>query len=58
MSLYHLAADPGELRNLAADPGSAARLGELRGSLLGWLEETGDPLLNEWTRRQLTSAVL
>ncbi len=56
--LYHLAADPGELHNLAADPGLAARLGELRSSLLGWLEETGDPLLNEWTRRQLTSAVL
>ncbi|MCX7669980.1 MAG: sulfatase-like hydrolase/transferase, partial [Anaerolineae bacterium] len=51
--LYDLATDPGEVVNRATDPAAAAELGRLRQRLLAWLEETHDPLLNGWTRRQL-----
>lgn len=51
--LYHLTVDPGELQNCAIDPGCADSLHALRRDLAGWMEETKDPLLNEWTRRQL-----
>jgi arylsulfatase A-like enzyme len=51
--LYHLAADPGEVRNRAADPACAEILRTLRGELAAWMAEVNDPLLNEWTRRQL-----
>jgi len=51
--LYDLQADPGELHNLAADPGSVNELQRLRHRLVAWMEETGDRLLNGWTRTQL-----
>lgn len=51
--LYHLAEDPGERRNRAADPACADMLRDLRGALAAWMAEIADPLLNEWTRRQL-----
>ena len=51
--LYHLAVDPGELRNCAADAACAESLRTLRNDLVDWMAETSDPLLNEWTRRQL-----
>jgi arylsulfatase A-like enzyme len=51
--LYHLAVDPGELHNRSVDPACADILRTLRGELAAWMTETGDPLLNEWTRRQL-----
>ncbi len=51
--LYDLAADPGEITNLAADSAHAATLAELRRTLAAWMASTKDPLLNQWTRRQL-----
>ena len=51
--LYHLEADPAELRNRAADPACASKLRSMRRLLVDWLEATGDPVLNTWTKRQL-----
>ncbi len=51
--LYDLATDPGEIVNRATDPAAAGELSRLRRRLLAWLEETRDPILNGWTRRQL-----
>ncbi len=51
--LYDLESDPGELRNLACDPGAKPELERLRGRLVAWMEETGDPSLNPWTRTQI-----
>lgn len=51
--LYDLGSDPAELRNLATDARYAAELRRLRRRLVAWMEETGDRLLNEWTRSQL-----
>lgn len=51
--LYDLAQDPGELNNLSAEPAYAAELQRLRGRLVDWLAQVGDPLLNAWTRHQL-----
>ena len=41
--LYHLADDPGEMRNLAGDPKYRARRRELAGEMDTWLNETGWP---------------
>jgi arylsulfatase A-like enzyme len=51
--LYDLAGDPGEIANLAAEPAHAATLAELRRTLAAWMAATKDPLLNQWTKRQL-----
>ena len=51
--LYCLADDAGELHNCAADRACAEILCSLRADLVAWMAETNDPLLNEWTRRQL-----
>jgi len=51
--LYDLAADPGEIVNRATDGAAAGELARLRGRMLAWLEETRDPIVNMWTRRQL-----
>ena len=51
--LYDLASDPAELCNLAPDSRYADELRRLRPRLVAWMEETGDRLLNEWTRPQL-----
>ncbi|HXF64279.1 MAG TPA: sulfatase-like hydrolase/transferase [Caldilineaceae bacterium] len=51
--LYDLEADPGEITNQAGDPAFAGVLAEMRRRLVRWLEQSGDPLLNQWTRRQL-----
>jgi arylsulfatase A-like enzyme len=51
--LYDLAADPAEIVNLAAKPAGAEALAHMRRRMLAWLEETRDPILNQWTRRQL-----
>jgi arylsulfatase A-like enzyme len=51
--LYDLATDPGEITNRATDPTCSSELARLRGRLLAWLEETRDPIVNMWTRRQL-----
>ena len=51
--LYDLETDPGELRNRATAPACADELGRLRYRLVAWMEETRDPLLNQWTRPQL-----
>jgi arylsulfatase A-like enzyme len=50
---YDLAADGGEIDNRAADAACAAELAQLRAELVAWMTETKDPLLNQWTRRQL-----
>ena len=44
-ALYDLTFDPAESHNLAADPAHRATLDILRGTLQGWMRETGDPLL-------------
>jgi arylsulfatase A-like enzyme len=41
--LYHLADDPGEMRNLAGDPKHRARRRELAAEMNTWLQETGSP---------------
>lgn len=51
--LYDLAADPGELHNLAGEPSRRDELEGLRHRLVGWMQATDDPLLNQWTRAQL-----
>ncbi|MGQ9684511.1 MAG: sulfatase-like hydrolase/transferase [Anaerolineae bacterium] len=51
--LYDLQADPGERDNRARDPACEDELAQLRARLIGWMEETKDPLLNDWTRAQL-----
>jgi arylsulfatase A-like enzyme len=51
--LYDLAADPGEITNLARNTTCAEILAEMRRRLIPWLEQSHDPLLNGWTRRQL-----
>lgn len=51
--LYDLNADPGEIVNLAAAPQHQSALRDMQARLLRWLEETRDPILNRWTRRQL-----
>jgi arylsulfatase A-like enzyme len=51
--LYDLAADPGEITNLAGNARCAEPLAAMRQRLVGWLEQSQDPLLNGWTRRQL-----
>ncbi len=51
--LYDLEADPGEITNLAAKAEAAPQLAALRLRMLAWLEVTRDPILNQWTRRQL-----
>ncbi|MEZ4712787.1 MAG: sulfatase-like hydrolase/transferase [Caldilineaceae bacterium] len=51
--LYDLESDPGELTNLAGASECADVLADLRQNLVAWMDEINDPLLNEWTRRQL-----
>ncbi len=51
--LYNLQDDPAELTNRACDPTCSDALGQLRARLVAWMDETRDPLLNVWTRRQL-----
>jgi arylsulfatase A-like enzyme len=53
--LYDLQTDPGELHNRALDPACQPELARLRARLLAWMEQIDDPLLNQWTRRQLSS---
>ena len=52
--LYDLTQDPGELCNQAVNLKYRDVLSVLRHRLLMWMEETHDPLLNMWTRTQLT----
>ncbi len=51
--LYDLSEDRHELKNLAASEKHATILGAMRKRLWEWMEETRDPLRNEWIRRQL-----
>lgn len=51
--LYDLQMDPGEIHNRACDPSCESELARLRHRLVAWMEQTHDPLLNGWTRRQL-----
>ena len=51
--LYDLETDPGELHNLAAHPEYGGELRRLRYRLVHWMQETGDRLLNGWTKTQL-----
>ena len=55
--VYDLETDPGELQNRATDPACADELARLRRRLVAWMEETRDPLLNQWTRPQLLKAL-
>jgi N-sulfoglucosamine sulfohydrolase len=43
--LFDLLLDPAEARDLSGDPAHASLLEDLRARLLGWMEETSDPLL-------------
>ena len=51
--LYHLPSDPGELRNLARQAEQRETLARLRRGLHEWMVAVGDPLNNQWVRRQL-----
>lgn len=51
--LYDLEEDSAELLNRAADSECASELQRLRQRLLDWMKDCSDPLLNEWTERQL-----
>ena len=42
--LFHVAADPHEVRDLAADPAHRDRLRAMTGEINGWLRGRGDPL--------------
>lgn len=44
--LYHLADDPGEMRNLINDPGCEDVRRDLRGDLVGWFHRYVDPALD------------
>lgn len=52
--LYDLDSDPAELTNLAQDPAHRETLMDMRRRLIHWMEPIRDPLLNEFTRVQLT----
>jgi arylsulfatase A-like enzyme len=52
--MYDLACDAGELTNLAARPEYGRQLAYMRLRLVDWMEQTKDPLLNGWTRSQLS----
>ena len=47
--LYDLDSDPGELVNRLRDPACAAELQRLRGRMVAWMKEIGDPMCNRWT---------
>jgi len=49
--LYDLAGDPNCLKNLADDPAQRERLVEMRKSLVKWMEQTGDPLLETYRKQ-------
>lgn len=51
--LYHLTEDPHELVNKINDATSREPLGHLRQRLIEWMEETGDPALNQWTKNAI-----
>jgi arylsulfatase A-like enzyme len=51
--LYDLESDAGELHNRADDPACAGEVRRLRARLVARMEQTGDPLLNRWTRALL-----
>jgi len=51
--LYNLENDPGEVHNLARAPQWAAEAARLRRRLVDWMDETRDPLCNQWTRASL-----
>jgi hypothetical protein len=51
--LYDLHADAGELANLASEAAYGDALRQARTQLVAWMQETNDPLLNVWTKRQL-----
>ncbi len=53
--LYDLESDPQELHNQAREPGCSGELTRLRGRLIAWMESINDPLLNCFTRVQLTT---
>ncbi len=49
--LYDLVADPNCLKNLAADPALEAEMKQKRTAMAAWMEQTGDPLLEEYRKR-------
>lgn len=51
--LYHMVGDPHELTNRAGDPSCAGELSRLRHRLIDWMQQTNDPLCNEWILTQL-----
>jgi arylsulfatase A-like enzyme len=51
--LYDMVGDPYELTNRAGDPSCADELARLRLRLVDWMQETNDPLCNEWILTQL-----
>ncbi len=51
--LYDLDTDPFEMTNRTGELASAGELARLRERLIDWMDDTNDPLLNDWTRTQL-----
>lgn len=48
--LYDLESDPNCLKNLAGDAGQAETMRTLRGQMLEWMKQTGDPLATGYAR--------
>ncbi len=55
--LYDLQNDPGELDNRADDPAYSEEVKRLRERTIAWMEDISDPLLNQWTRYQLSRGI-
>jgi len=51
--LYDMVNDPHELTNRAGDPSCSGELSRLRHRLMDWMQQTHDPLCNEWIITQL-----
>ena len=51
--LYDMVNDPHELTNRAGAASCAGELARLRGRLIDWMQQTHDPLCNEWILTQL-----
>jgi arylsulfatase A-like enzyme len=49
--LFDRSADPDQLRDLSTEPAHAALRRELRGTLVHWLTEQGDPIATELSKR-------
>ena len=55
--LYDMENDPAEICNLASRNEYKNELQRLRSRLIEWMDSIKDPMLNQWTRRQLSEGL-